>query len=111
MRTIWKYRLPLENGGDYRFELSMPSGALLLDVQLQNERPTLWALVDADDVMREARRFAVVFTGAEVPSDEGTDALYVGTWQQGWLVCHLFQLLDHDLFQLKERKDPLTEKR
>lgn len=83
-RVVWKYPLAAD-----RTNLDMPLGADILTVQVQNQTPTLWALVEPDNV-RETRAFQIVPTGGFVPL---TMKRYVGTWQSGPFVWHLFEVL------------------
>ena len=47
MRTIWKYRARARC-----CEIEMPLNAEILCVQLQNNIPTLWALVETEEPKR-----------------------------------------------------------
>lgn len=81
---IFKYAFRIEDS----FTLMMPRGARVLSVQVQRERPCLWALVDEST---EARRyFKLVGTGHEF---ESTGWRFLGTFQMhdGALVWHLFE--------------------
>ena len=82
MLTIWKYPLTLRG-----LTIDMPAGATILTVQLQDETPTIWALVDPDRPC-ETRTFTIVGTGHRVPDGLG----YVGTFQQPPFVWHLFEV-------------------
>jgi hypothetical protein len=86
MKTIWKF--PVEVVGDY-FVVPMPSGSAVLSMQLQNDKPVMWALVD-DAAPRVNRRFVVYGTGHPVRSGLGR---FIGTFQSlgGRLVFHLFE--------------------
>jgi hypothetical protein len=87
MRSIFKYEVPL---ADY-FSLEMPAGADILTIQVQNERPCLWAIVDKDAPMK-TRRFATYGTGWELPPEEFLGK-YAGTVQRNFgLVWHIFDL-------------------
>jgi len=57
-----------------------------LDVQLQDGLPVLWATVDTD-APTEERLFLLAQTGEEI---SGYPA-YIGTFQIGQLVYHLFE--------------------
>lgn len=85
MKRIFKYPVPIEDV----FALNMPRGAQPLSVQMQGDKPHLWALVDPDAELR-LRYFCVIGTGhpiAEVP------LAFIGTFQMhgGSLVFHLFE--------------------
>jgi hypothetical protein len=86
VKTIWKY--PLQPDVT---TLDMPQGAQVLTVQVQGNRPVLWALVDPCQLKRK-RRFAVFGTGHDIPDEVGK---YIGTFQllDGGLVFHLFEVL------------------
>lgn len=91
--VIWKFPLPPydERGMvTYRPVVDMPRDARILTLQLQDEEPTLWAVVDPQAPC-EPRRFVIVGTGHPVPEDVGP---YVGTWQWPALVFHLFEATD-----------------
>lgn len=89
MKTIWKYELETLD----IFGLEMPRGAEVLTVQMQHEKPCLWALVDASED-KENRIFTIHGTGHHVSSAE--NKFYVGTYQLMGedLVFHLFELKD-----------------
>jgi len=83
---IWKYELPLIFG---HYEIEMPKRAEILTVQLQHDRPCIWALVKPENE-KEKRTFFIAGTGEyDVESyDE-----YVGTFQilAGDIVYHVFE--------------------
>lgn len=88
MNRIFKYPIAGERS---HFTLSMPRGAEVLALQMQRGRfgvssPTIWAGVD-DAAPLEARAFAVVGTGHEVPDGYR----YFGTFIDGDFVGHLFE--------------------
>ena len=74
-----------------RQEVSLPAGALILDVQCQGEEMRLWALCD-DDAARgiEDRVIRVYGTGSQIPSEPG---MHIATVQMcgGKLVWHVFE--------------------
>ncbi len=82
--TIWKFDVSIDDS----FVLSMPMGARPVSVQMQCDKPCLWAIVDELRPV-EQRRFYIVGTGHDIPRR----AAYVGTFQQhgGMLVWHLFE--------------------
>jgi hypothetical protein len=84
-RAIWKYELPTRGAA----RVPIPVGATLLCVQEQNEKPTVWALVNPD-AKRADWLFVVRLTGADI--DDGPVGDYVGTVQIGWYVAHVFSL-------------------
>ena len=83
MQAIWKYQLEIAA----EFRLQMPIGAKILCVQVQDEVPCLWAVVNKG-VGIESRGFSWYGTG-----HEHTTILreYIGTIQLGLLVFHLFE--------------------
>jgi len=85
-KTIWKYELPFPET-----QLQMPMGAQVLDVQVQNDTPCIWALVD-QKLKLEIRKFKFFGTGHEIDSFI-TKQNYVGTFQlrEGLLIFHLFE--------------------
>ena len=87
MRTdvIWKFDVPPEG------PIEIPKGAEILTVQIQHEKPVLWAIVDPE--APKVKRVAQVFgTGHEVPKGVLFDNQYVGTFQAagGTFIWHLF---------------------
>ena len=62
MNTIWKFPLSLR-----AFQrVSVPKGAQVLSVQMQQETPTLWALVSTDAPLA-LWALCIVGTGQELP--------------------------------------------
>jgi hypothetical protein len=73
-------------------EIYMPGGAEILTVQMQNDAPQIWAIVD-DESHLQQRTILIVGTGQEMPKDINiTD--YLGTFQMehGRLIFHVFVL-------------------
>jgi hypothetical protein len=82
-RTIYKYPItPDENG-----EVLIAAGGTfkLLTVQMRDSVPCLWAEVDPDSPIY-VHRFVTVGTGRRIPDD----GVYVGSWQNGRYVWHLY---------------------
>lgn len=89
MRTIWKF--PLSNMGVE--EIEMPKGAEILTVQIQDERPCLWAIVE--DRAEKDRRFIETHgTGHPMRVDMGITRRYIGTVQQPPFVWHVFERIN-----------------
>jgi len=86
MITIYKYEIPMED----KFSLNLPKGAKLLTCQLQFLTPVLWAWVDTKEPL-EKRNFLLIGTGQEFP--EKFRCFYIGTFQVGEFVGHLFEEL------------------
>jgi hypothetical protein len=83
MKTIYKYTLHSQD-----CTLQLPKGAELLTVQLQNQIPTLWALVNPMTVTEE-RHICIVGTGWEVEDN----MKYITTYMDGYFVWHVFELI------------------
>lgn len=84
MTTIWKYEIPIAD----EFNLHMPQYAEILSVQVQNGVPCLWAEVLPDQPVK-AQLFYLYGTGHPIPS--GRSQKFVGTFQTGPLVFHVFK--------------------
>jgi hypothetical protein len=82
--TIYKYPIEVTDSQTAR----IPEGAQILDTQMQNGTPCIWALVDPDAVLRD-RTVYVFGTGHHVPSEP---LQHIGTFQimGGNLVFHAF---------------------
>lgn len=88
MRAVWKFPIPIDD----IIAIKMPEGADLLHFGLQNDEPTLWALVDPASPLQE-RYFRFAGTGHLIANRP--DITYVGTavgWR-GKLVWHLFEII------------------
>lgn len=85
MRAVWQYEVPTAFG---EFALEMPCWPTFLAVQVQGDRPVLWAEVETGAERRPVR-FLVVATGQVLPAG---DWWHIGTYQRlgGSLVCHLY---------------------
>lgn len=83
-QTIYKYRLEVED----EQRISMPSGAQILTVQMQDNWPHLWALVDPI-LASEERTILIRGTGHDAPGV----GRYISTFQMqgGALVFHAFE--------------------
>jgi hypothetical protein len=82
-KQIWKYKV--EN------IIEMPKGAEILSVQIQNGEmfnACIWAKVSSENEL-EKRQFLVVGTGHTF---DDTDMVYIGTYQDGPFVWHLFEV-------------------
>lgn len=89
MKTIYKYAVPFIT--DTPTEVRMPEGAEILDLQIQNRVPTIWALVEPENPT-EIRRFNIVGTGWPTPDDCGD---YIATAQDDPYVWHFFEIRTH----------------
>lgn len=83
MKTIWKYEFV-----DGELNEMVPSGAEILDVQIQGGSICAWFLVDIsnDKYMRKLR---IYLTGQELPMSIGK---HVSTLQAHGLVYHVFDM-------------------
>jgi hypothetical protein len=70
--------------------VELPTGAEILTLDVQNGLPMIWALVDTDKGI-DPKEFRVVGTGESLPPDTNRDT-YIGTWQLGPFVWHLFEV-------------------
>lgn len=83
MKTIWKYTLLVTD----RQTITLPEGAIFLDVQLQNGEPQIWALVDPK-VLQDERVIIIHGTGHPINNDVGN---YIATFQQPPFIWHVFE--------------------
>lgn len=85
MKAIYEYAVPVSDD----FVVSIPEGAVFLDVQLkENNGGKMWWLIDSTATERE-RRFCVCPTG--YPISDAVDLTYLGTFQTGKWCWHLFE--------------------
>ena len=88
MKVIWKYPLIVSRNQTIR----MPEGAQVLCVQMQDDEPHLWAMVDTQ-APRTDRTFYTMGTGRELP--EGSLSWhfghYIGTYQTPPYTFHVFE--------------------
>ncbi len=82
MRTIWKY--PIDTTSCREIEMSL--NAEILCVQLQDNIPTLWALVETEEPKR-IFYILTYYTGSYWIDKKGQ---YIGTYQLAGLVHHVF---------------------
>lgn len=87
-QVIFKY--PLATVEEQVIE--MPKGAEILSLQVQNNLPTLWAMVDTEAPL-EGRVFISVLTGGalKVPR-EGLSFLGTAQMNNGAFVVHVFEM-------------------
>ena len=83
MSTIWKYKLSVGEN-----EINLPSYNQILTVQLQNEEPYVWVLLDPKE-KTYPMLFDVYGTGHTIEDSQFKH--YIGTWQDGPHVWHLFK--------------------
>lgn len=87
IRCVFKY--DISQPGD-TVTVSMPVGAKVLHVGMQNRVLRAWADVPDHAAAHESRRFYTAGTGWEVPSD----GVFVGTVFDGEYVWHVFELVE-----------------
>lgn len=88
MLKIFKYPIVIDN----YFELNMPKESKVLTVDIQNNAPQLWALVDPEK-STEKRRFRFVGTGHPI-EEELENLTFISTFQMdgGALIFHIFEV-------------------
>ena len=88
MKTVYKYTI----APDPTQHIDLPNGAEILKVEMQQNIPCIWVLVDVDFTHMERRWFRLVGTGQEFEHDERHQ--YIGTFlmYEGTLVWHLFEV-------------------
>ena len=87
--VIYKYPLPVEDLPT----VEMPTGAQVLCVQVQEDKPFLWAIVDPGQPL-ERRWFRLCGTGQLLGINLPTSR-YIGTFQlqEGTFIGHVFELV------------------
>ena len=85
MKTIHKYQL--------RDAIALPEGAQVLTVQLEDNLPYLWALVDDFNPFVQ-RNFQTVGTGWDLEAQAYNNRVYLATFQQNGFVWHVFEILN-----------------
>jgi hypothetical protein len=83
MITIWKFALAVTN----RQSFSLPADAKVLCVQTQQGQGVMWVLLNISQAMI-TRTFRTVGTGNVY---EGNVDNYIGTYQLGSFVWHVFE--------------------
>jgi hypothetical protein len=90
MNTVWKYGIDVKAGLQ---EVEVPAGAQLLSVDDQSGVPTLWFLVDTDNV-KIPRKYILFGTGHEIPNDVLESLNHVGTINHyAGFVWHIFEIV------------------
>lgn len=86
MITIWKFPLVM---ADLQ-EIRMPHGAEIRSLQAQYGEPQLWAEVDTEQKMIY-RRFRMFRTGYPITKSQSEILDFVGTFQTGNFVFHVYE--------------------
>lgn len=89
--VVYKYQISLSQSN----HIDMPEGANLLTLQLQNNTPTIWCLVD-DEKPMVTRIFEIWGTGDYLRPLTHYTRTYIGTFQLhgGALVFHVFEVIE-----------------
>lgn len=90
MKVIYKYPLGKIQHNSV-IEIEMPKGAKVLDIQMQNGDPVVWAIVNPKHSLRK-RVFHVFGTGFEMHDYEKKHYDHINTVQDGLLVWHIFEV-------------------
>lgn len=85
MKTIYKYQLKTTD----QQTITMPVGSEILSLQIQFGNPCIWVKVDTDNEVRY-RTFVTFGTGHPLPEN---DLEFIGTYQTGQFVFHVFEIL------------------
>ena len=92
-KTIWKYQLETIDNQS----IEIPINAKILTVQMQENIPCLWALVDPS-AGKEIRHVEIFGTGHPISYDHPGERNYIGSYQLisldgECLVFHVFEKL------------------
>lgn len=90
-KTIWKYPLTVP----WVQYISMPKDAEILTIQVQDNIPCLWALVDPDE-KKQTRAIEIFGTGHSIDADRlPGNRKYISTFQimENGMVFHVFEYL------------------
>lgn len=84
------YKYVLDKFVCSRQELRVPKKFEVLSIHMQNDMPVLWILVD--EKIKETCSVTVMrmMTGEIIEKNVLDEFFYVGTYQHGWRVEHLF---------------------
>lgn len=83
---IYKYPLEVKD----RQVVSVPQGAKVLSVQMQNGKITIWALCPDATAVHESRTFHIFGTGHDLPEIANAGS-FVATVQERSFVWHIFE--------------------
>ncbi len=89
MKTIYKYTLDLVDSQ----VIPMPIGARILNIQVQNGRICLWAIVEIGSRI-ERRTFVIQGTGNKLCKAVEDRGYYMGTVQNNGFVWHIFEIIE-----------------
>lgn len=92
-KTIWKYALEIETTN----VILMPKGSEILSVELQNNKPFVWALVNPDEQNNETKIIKMFGTGEDVSNGLTVNKRFLGTIQPiengVAFAFHLFEII------------------
>lgn len=83
-KMIWKFPLRIQD----EQLVEMPEGAEILSVQMQNDVPCAWALVDPIAARDQVK---ILCRGTGPPVNGATADRFIGTIQAGPFVFHFFR--------------------
>ena len=99
MRQVFRFDIPVgevKTSGDGTFTLELPIGATPLHVDVQQRAPhmpSMWVLLDDDeDRAVQKRKFLFAGTGAQGSEPPAAKSEYIGTFQDGGFVWHIFEV-------------------
>ena len=81
---IFKFRLKSETEQIVR----MPAKSEIMDIQMQNGVPVMWALVDDSSEIIDVK-INMYWTGEELRKSN-SEEIFLATVQDGEIVCHFF---------------------
>lgn len=84
MKTIWKYKIE-----QFFSVIWMPKDAEVISLQIQNDVPYLWAVVETNNPSVQ-RVFKTFYTGEPIVDFDGLKS-FIGTYQSNGLVFHVFE--------------------
>lgn len=90
IKQIWKFEI-----NPNKVIIEMPKGAEILTIQIQDENPCIWALVNPENE-KDLRHFEIYGTGHDIKYGFDTSRVYINTFQMhnGSLVFHLFERIN-----------------
>jgi len=88
-KTIYKYPLKLTDLQD----TMLPVDASILTVQIQHDKPCLWALVDPEANYMEPVTIRIAGTGHPIVDNDNLHYISTFQMQGGLLVFHVFEVL------------------
>ena len=100
MKTIWKYEVR-----EYQWhQISMPVGAKVISVHIQNDKVCIWAEVDTEAKGKEGIWIEIIGTGDEVPDVSDSACVkakwhereFIGTVLNSAFVWHVYQRRPRD---------------